>query len=225
MPLVRVSVANLAWYVRMKENNVRYPFAILNPDKLAKGERRYMALGGGAMLNEAGKKMLEEVVGASGFEFDTGIGFYDARFRICERDLESAFKTFSSVDTRGATIYEQDPTLDIMAELSGKEFPGYPTIMSAEETELVRLDFVKVVRQKLPAAGADTSARGVAADVPTHRLFRIFELVMPLALYQGRMMSSPVVKILSNQELATTDGGSKAGVTRDGLIIQNNLFV
>lgn len=224
MSLVRVSIANLAWYVGVRESDVQYPFAILNPSKLKQGERQYMALGGGAMLNEAGKVLLEEVAGATNFEFDKETGFYDARFQIDEGDVESVFRTFSKVGVCGATPYEQDPTLDIMAELSGKEFPGYPTILAEEEVGLVQPIFVKVMRQKLPTVGADTSSRA-KADMPTHRLFRIFELVMPLTLCQQRIFGSPVVRVLKNDELKTTEGGSKAGRTNDGFVMQNNLFL
>ncbi|MEK7126215.1 MAG: hypothetical protein AAB835_01875, partial [Patescibacteria group bacterium] len=120
--------------------------------------------------------------------------------------------------------HEQNPTLDIMAELTGKEFDGYSTILTEDEAKLVHPKFVKVVRQKLPEAGADTSARA-SAEMPTHRLFRIFALMMPSMLFQAKIWQSPVVRILQNWELATTNGGSKAGRTDDGIMIQNNLFL
>lgn len=221
---VRVSIANLAWYVRIKQNDVRYPFAILNPNKLKKGECQYMALGGGAMLTESGKKALEESFDASDFELDKHTGLFDARFQIYEKDLEAMFGLFSNINGIMKT-YEQDRTLDIMAELSGKEFPGYERILDDDEVKLVKANFVKVVRQKPSEAAVDTSARGASAEVPTRRLFRIYELVMPKELYQRKLLHSPVVKILSDDELKTTDGGCKAGLTSDGLVIQNNLFL
>ncbi len=221
---IRVSIANLAWYVQMIENDVRYPFAILNPNKLKAGGHQYMALGGGAMLTVVGKVMLEKKCSATDFEFDEDTGFYDARFQLDAGNLETVFSKFSDVGRSGATVYEKDPTLDIMAELTGKEFPGFPTILTEDEAKLVRPKFVKVVRQKLPAAGADTSSRS-SAEMPSHRLFRIFTLMMPSSLYQTKIWRSPVVRILQNQELATTDGGSRAGQTSDGHLIQNNLFI
>jgi hypothetical protein len=217
---VRVSIANLAWRARI-EDTVRscVTFGILNPKKM----NQIMALGGGAMLKVGGKTMLEEVVGATHFEFDEQTRLYDARFQIDAADVNWVFKSFSDVTSSGRTRYENDPRLDIRAELSGKEFPGYPTILTADEVRNIRVGFLRVVYQKLPAVGADTSDRA-KADMPTHRMFRIFELVMPIEIWH-KFVHSAVVRVLVDEELATTDGGSKAGKNRDGLIIQNNLFL
>lgn len=220
---VRVSIANLAWYVKMLENDVQYPFAILNPKKLKQGERQYMALGGGAMLTERGKEVLEQAFDASDFEQDPDTGFFDARFRVERQHLEAVLKRFELLS--GTTnSFEHDPTLDIIAEISGKEFLGYDRILDDDEVKLIKPTFVKVVRQKSPDVGTDTSARA-SAETRTHRLFRIYELVMPVTLYQRKIWRSPVVRILSDNELETTDGGSRAGKTKDGFVIQNNLFI
>ncbi len=223
MSQIRVSVANLAWYVRLNEDNaVASQFGILNPSKLAKGERSYMALGGGAMLTKKGKQMIECTFGATNFEFDDTTGFYDARFQIDDSELDRVFAVFESIDGV-MKCYEQDPMLDIIAELSGKEFPRYPTILTEAEVALVYPLFVKTVRQKLSALGTDTSSRA-KAEMPTHRLFRIFELGIPSSLLP-KFTESKVVRILLDSELASTDCGSKAGKTRDGFTIQNNLFI
>jgi hypothetical protein len=219
---VRVSIGNLAWHFKMEEGIINTNFGILNPKNLEKGEHSYMALGGAAMITEKGKQLLENIFGASNFERDEKSGFFDARFEVGVEYLEWALKLFADVESEIAD-HERDRTLDIMAELSRKVFPGYQSILTESEVKLVRADFVRVVRQKLPATGADTSARGIAAKVPTHRLFRIHTLVMPRYLV-SHMFGCPVVKVLSEEELKTTDGGSKMGQTREGRPIQNNLF-
>jgi hypothetical protein len=217
---IRVSIANLAWYAKVMGKDIQHPIAILNPKKLEKGERHYMALGGGAMLTESGKALLERDFGASDFEFDKKTGFFDARFQINEEHLETVFWLFTM---DGMKAHEHDRTLDFMAELSKEEFPGYGHILREDEVKLIRPNFARVVRQKPSEAGADTSVRS-SVELPTRRLFRIFELEMPGMLFE-KLHYSPVIRFLSDEELMTTDGGSRPGRTNDGYRIQNNLFV
>lgn len=117
-----------------------------------------------------------------------------------------------------------DPTRDIIAELSGKEFPEMGTILTPEEAATVDVVYVKTVRQKPAEDGVGTSSRGAAAGVPSRRMFRLYALSVRNTLYD-KIGASPIVKILTPEELATTDGGSKKGVTRDGLAIADNLFL
>lgn len=218
---VRVSIGNLAWYTRVRGTLKQYQFGILNPEKMLVGSRQYAALGGGAMLTEAGKSMLEDSFGASDFELDPHTGFYDARFRLDERDVEPVFNLFG--DLLAMKQYEQDPTLDIMAELTGKEFPRwYEHILDDVKADMVQVAHVRNVRQKPSALGTDTSERALGVAMPTRRLFRIYELVMSEDIFKFR--SSRAVRFLTEAELRTTGGGSKAGVTDGGHVIQNNLF-
>lgn len=223
MSLVRVSIANLAWYARMRGNEAKSSFGVLDPKELGQGVRQYGALSGSAMLKPEGKRLLEDTLDATGFEFDEVTDLYDARFHVDEADLELVLKTFSAVDESGANSYfEIDPTLDIKAELFEKKYPGGASILPAHVAPYVQAHFVKVVRQQLPALGADTSSR--AGDIPTHRIFRIFELEMPSQVF-GAFSCSTFVRFFKQVELATTAGGSKAGRTSDGWSIKNNLFV
>ena len=225
MAQIRVSIANLAIAVRQQGRHglslQRRYFGILNPKKLEKGERQYQALGGAAMLTEVGKSVLEEVTGATNFELDKETGFYDARFQIDESDLDCVFQSFSRKDDIYG--YEQDRTLDIMHELTGKAFPGHPSLLAADEAVSIEIAYMTAVIQRQSAPAADTSARGASADVPTRRLFRFYDLVMPESL-MGKFFSSPVVRELTYEELKSTKGGSCAGRTSDGFVIQNNLL-
>lgn len=216
---VRASFANLAWFARVHGTVIRHPFGILNQKKFKEGQRQYCALGGGAMLTEAGKRLFEEQVDASNFELDPHSGFFDARFQVDESHLNLVFEYFESGPN---AIYEQDPTLDIRAELTGAE-PGHESIFTVAELKMIRVVPFGDVRQKPAEVGTDTSARA-SSLMPTRRLFRIFELVMPNELFE-KIQRSPNVRFLSDAELATTDGGSKAGRTSDGFMIQNNLFL
>lgn len=216
---VRVSIANLAWFAQVNGSPIRYPFGVVNEKKLAKGERQYQALGGGAMLTGRGKRMLEFHLGATNFEFDSGSGFFDARFVLDEEHVETVWNSFWSV----SPVLERNPTLDIIAELTGSE-SGHTTILTEGEVASSVLPiYVTTVRQKLAEVGTDTSARA-SGEMPTHRLFRIFSLLMSGQMYD-RFASSSRVRLLTDLELATTDGGCKAGRTDDGFLIQNNLFL
>lgn len=217
MSQIRYSVANLAGYVRNKKMKEKVQFGILNPAKLKEGKRQYMALGGGAMLKEAGRKMLEERFGATGFEFDKNTKLYDARFRADEKHLESIFGTLSTYQPD----FEHSPSIDILEELSGKEFPEEYGPLLGDLAGVSVLPLFSV--RQAPTAGGDTSIRALT-DVPTRRLFRIFELVLDSVSYK-QLLNSPMVRILSPDELETTRGGATAGVAKDGALIQNNLFL
>lgn len=216
---IRASIANLAWFARVHGTAIRHPFGILNQKKFREGKRQYCALGGGAMLTEEGKRLLEEQVAASDFELDPHTGFFDARFQIDASHLESVFEHFESGLN---AIYEQNPTLDIRAEITGAE-PGHESIFTADEMKMIRVVPFGNIRQKQAEVGTDTSARA-SVDMPTRRLFRIFELVMPNELFE-KLQLSWAVRFFSDEELRTTDGGSQAGRTNDGFLIQNNLFI
>jgi hypothetical protein len=194
-------------------------FGIKKPDK--EGRPQYGALGGAAMLNERGKKYLEETYGASQFEADSDTGYFDARFVVDEKQLEEVLALFENILL--SNIYEQSMTLDIAHELVS-EGPGVEKpILSMEE--VVQCIFVHVgcVRQRSSDASAD-SLRAKKASIPTRRIFRIFELVMPEGVY-GKFVESPSVRFLSPHDVISTKGGSQAGSTLDGTaIIQNNLF-
>jgi hypothetical protein len=210
---VRVSIGNLAWEL-CPEGGSGIPFAILNSAK-----RQYAALGGGAMLTEVGKQYLEGRFGATGFEFDKHTGFFDARFVVDESMCEKVFEHFAGIAGK-SNNHEHNPTLDILAELTGSE-QGHQSILPERMLGLAKLEFLKVVRQKPAASGADTSARAI---MQTRRLFRIYRLY----LYDDAAITvcnSKQIKFLTNEELASTNGGSTAGMANDGVPMQNNLFL
>ncbi len=216
---VRVSIANLAWRIRNLHTSEFATFGILNSDKLKQGKRQYVALGGGAMLTDAGKTVLETAYQASDFELDKDTGFFDARFITDESQVETIFDLFK----RPSLELEQDPTLDILHELSVKQFLGHKDTLRKLVRKAVNPTFLQSVRQGVPEVGKDTSGRALA-DIPTRRLFRIFELWMAGSTFE-KFKSSQMVRLLTDDELRTTDGGRTVGRTSDGVPIQNNLFL
>ena len=220
MAQIRFSIANLAWYARNMITAERVQFGILNPAKLAKGVKQYMALGGGAMLTQQGKEFLEKEFGATDFEPEGRPGVFDARFRADAEHLEPIFRMFGLHQP----AFELNPTLDIMEELSGKEHPeSGPGLLKEKDLERVFCTFRFSIRQAPAKTGEDTSSRA-SDSLATRRLFRVCELQMPEDVYL-QFVSSPGVKVLSEEELRSTQGGATAGVGSDGTPIQNNLFL
>jgi hypothetical protein len=203
-------------------------FGIPNPGKYAEGVIEYQALGGGAELTDVGKSYLEGEYGASGFEKDKGTGVFDARFRVEEEKLEQVFRFFSGIAGQ-PNRFEMDPTRDILTELTGKEFPTLGVILEPTTAGLIQIDYVDTVRQRSAEDGIGTSERSQAAGVPTRRLFRRYKLVMPVFLAE-RMLGrrgtyGPIARRFTDDELVTTNGGATKGITSDGKVIRDNLFI
>ncbi len=222
MSQVRVSVANLAYFVHVFGAPASIQFGICNPKMLEKGITQFQALGGGAELTENGMRFLKTKFGAERFEKDEITGFYDARFLVDESHLEGVFNLFEEIGGKKSP-YELDPIRDIIAEISGKEFSEIGTILTPNEVATIQVRYVKSMCQKPAEDGIGTSLRSIAG-VPSRRLFRLYGLQMPSYELYIKMMRSPVVRALYPDELATTDGGSRKGKTRDGFVISDNLF-
>lgn len=213
--LIRISVANLAYFLQVPGKNA-VPFGILNPKK-----GMWKVLGGGAELTEAGMNLLKNKFLAERFEKDEKTGLYDARFVVAQKHLSGVFRFFQGIAGK-SNPHEMDPVRDILAELSGKENIGAEAILSSG-ADLIDTVYIKTVQQKPAEDGIGTSSRAAAVDIPTRRLFRLYKLIMPKELF-NEITASNQVHILSKEELETTAGGSKEGLATDGKIIADNLF-
>lgn len=214
---VRVSIGNL---VRLVSNGrkLRTAFGVLNPKKLAKGERFVQALGGRANLTPLGKEILERQFGAEGFELDENSGMYDAAFIAPEESLEGIFKFFEDANP---DHFELDPAREIEEEVFQKIYPNeIGTILPASATRPV-ITYVKTVHQPVPDDGKGTSSRA-RDDMPTRRIFRVFDLVFSERELDDFLLSEAVI-MLSEAELMTTKGGRSKGLTMHGETIADNL--
>lgn len=220
-PKFRYSIANLCVTVQMGEK--AWFFGIPNHRKLTKdGVWQYQAAGGGAMLSEAGKARLEKSFGATDFEFDDTIKLYDARFIAGGEHLDAIFGLFEG-NSGKSNDFEKNQLEDIKAELCGKEFGDYGSILSAADLTDVEFKYVDTVRQPVADDGVGTSERAAGAAVPTRRLFRRYRLILPPQL-ATKFKNSKLVDILSKEEVATTHGGRTKGKTHAGRVIADNIF-
>lgn len=220
-PKFRYSIANLCTTVQMGEK--AWFFGIPNHRKLTKdGVWQYQAAGGGAMLTEKGKARLEKSFGATDFEFDDTINLYDARFIAGGEHLDAIFGLFEA-NSGKPNDFEKDQLEDIMAELCGKEFGEYGSILSAADLADVEFKYVDTVRQPVADDGVGTSERAANATAPTRRLFRRYRLVLPQKL-MSKFSNSKLIDILSKEEVATTHGGKTKGKTNAGKVIADNIF-
>lgn len=213
---VRVSVGNLVRLV--SGGKLKVAFGVLNPKKLEKGERFVQALGGRANLTAVGKEILERQFGAEGFELDENSGMYDAAFIAPEDSLEGILAFFEDANSE---YFEIDPSREIEEEVFQKIYPnGIGTILPNVAVRPV-VTYVKTVRQPAPDDGVGTSMRA-RNDMPTRRIFRLFDLVFP-AHELDEFLLSEVVIMLSENELLTTKGGRSKGLTMHGDIIADNI--
>jgi hypothetical protein len=82
------------------------------------------------------------------------------------------------------------------------------------------LGLVGTYRQPEPT-GDDTSAR--AGEYPTRRLFIVFLIRASEDVYNA-ILDSPKIRELTPEEVATTEGCAKGGLTKAGETIANNIF-
>lgn len=213
MAKVRVSIGNLAVRVRVAETGEVHFFGLLNKKALEKGKRLISALGGAAEVTPYGKEMIQTVYRA---EFQEEM---DARFVIDESHLEGVLNLFAN---RDQLVYEIDASREVREELATKELPILDSpVLSEEEVAQVKVVYAKTVRQQ-SSGGAGTSAR--EGEVPTRRIFNLFELVVPAAIFE-KIVACPAIKILTAEEIATTCGGASKGQAADGAELGDNLIL
>jgi hypothetical protein len=213
MALVRVSVANLAWFARY--NNTDVAIAIRSKEYYKTGKTIWQALGGAAMLTEYGRSQAEMRCGATDFEFDTKFGCYDARFVTDESRLADVERLFRTCNPR----CELPPETDIIHELCENIRPSWSDILRTEAKVRYRLTTWQGVQEK----GHDASKRA-RTDMETRRLFRIFCLDLPEVMCE-MFLTDPRACILTDLERATTNGGCTKGNRTNGEEIKNNIFI
>lgn len=213
---VRTSVGALALRADMPagEGYSKEYFGVYNSAAWRKGKRMIGALGGAVTLTALGRDILKERFGAHDFEGE------DARFLAPEAQVEGIFGFF---EERDPAHFELDPSREIQEELSREKIEGMGVIMPVEISAKVECLFVGTVRQPLPLDGSGTSVRG-SAEAPTRRLFFVYDLFVD-SWARDAMSSHPLCRFLERDEVASTNGGRAKGVTKDGVIIADNIFL
>ena len=209
--LVRVSIGNLVPKIKIQETGEEFFVGILNSGAFKKGRRLIQPLGGAAHLAPYGRKLMEKE-GATDFHKS------DARFVVSDANFEWILNWFS---IRDSDHFETDPTREIMEELSTEELLDIPPVLTAEEAGAIEVAFVKTVRQKF-SDQPGTSPLAIEG-IPSRRLFHLFQMTAPKAVVE-KMRASKAITFLSEEEVATTNGGAKKGVTKTGDTIADNFI-
>lgn len=211
---VRISVANLASYLKNKDTGEVVAIGILNNKRFAKGERFLQALGGAATMTTKGRNLMEETYQA---EFlGEGGDKDDARFVVPARYAEEILSLFE----KRPSLCERSPMREVLHELEQECF-GNHTILLPGALTGVYSALTGVFRQA-SAEGAGTSARAQAQCIPTRRLFFVHTLCVSRMVFENLCRSS-YMQTLSTRELNTTQMGRTKGVAYDGTPMADNL--
>ena len=216
---VRFSAANLVLTFGCAETGVQHYVGLLNRKALEKKGQRLLTPPGGAIeLTEKGASALLSL-GAE-FEEEPGTSGIDARFTIPADRLEEVFRFF---ETRDEQLFEISAERELMEELGQKELAlqDGPLLTAAELTQ-IELQFTRSIRQPLPLSGSGTSAR--EGSIPTRRLFNVFHANTTQAVLK-KLQESEAVEFLTQDEVATTQGGRCKGLSHRGSTIGDNVFL
>lgn len=220
---VRISVGHLAPHIVVQETGQAHFVGILAPSHYGKGKLVLQPLGGAAELNALGVVTLIERFGASEFHKNKEDGV-DARFVMDDGKLEEVMNFF---EARNPKFSDIDPSRELVDELTGFELPGndllpgIPPLLTKEMVEQISIGYARTVRQKFSSEpGTSTLAK---ADTPSRRIFNLFSLTVPQAIFD-HLSSWKAIRILSEEEVATTGGGAHKGVSSEGITIADNFL-
>lgn len=212
---VRISIANLATRLRMGENGAKFIFGIVNKTALKKeGIRVACALGGAAHMTEFGKKFLERRYSAEFFDGP------DARFLMPAERQDEVIKMFEQREEWLYKSGEEELLREAREELSTREIPEIQTrpILTKIEILLVRATFLKTVTL---LKSERRLARDVD-DVPTIRIFNIFELIVDPGV-GAIILKSPIIYTFSEAQLEVMKAGQEVRAG-DRTLMGGNLF-
>lgn len=212
-PRVRISVAAIAPRVRVAGSDPEKPaehFGVMSHSD----PNTFSAAGGAIRLTKKGKRYLKRKFGADNFEREED---GDARFTVPQDKHEAVLAFFENPDPR---YFDIAPT-DMLKELekgSNDAAKGALTKADIARIKVVRID----TSRQPPAESEGTDAQDTNKPV-NRRLFYRYEIVVPPDVYE-KMKASPGIRFFTDEEVATTAGGTRVGVTHDGKKIGNNIY-
>ncbi|HVW71644.1 MAG TPA: hypothetical protein VHB93_00645 [Candidatus Paceibacterota bacterium] len=215
--IVRISVAALAPRLVLSSGSRKYA-GIFNVARYnAHKPRLLQPLGGVVELTPEGRGRLEE-------EFHAGVfAERDARFVVPARHVEGVLRMF---EEQNPAWNELDPIRECREELTQREFRDQTNdadvILWPEVFERITFKYVDTMRQPLPEDGVGTSPNA-GIDIPTRRLFYRYDLRIDEAIWEA-LMGCRWMRSLTSEELATTQGGRRAGSSIEGIQIADNFI-
>lgn len=217
---VRISAAHLVTEIMGPDIGQAHKIGRLSNSENKKGRKRFDALGGAIALTERGCQHIKDAFGATDIKWDPHDKNWDARFvvpsSLLARQALSLFSQHTSV------AFEGSPEREVRGELGTSELDGYMPVLPAEhpDWEKVRYEWLGVALQPPTEAQGDTSAN--SGSIPSRRIFHHWRMVLSEEFY-NMMVSSDQIALLTDLELATTNGGSQKGNMADGTPLANNL--
>lgn len=208
--MIRISVGNLAPRVRCGDKE--YTVVTLNSGAFKRGRRLWQPLGGAAELTEKARAFLTERYGAHEFK---GL---DARFLVDDEHLEAIFDLLGG---RNPELIEGGVERELQEELCEEELEGIPPVLTPEEAATVVVHYVGTVRQPFLNEGGTSPLE--VKDAPSRRFFNLFRLEVSEEVL-AKMRASAAIRILTPEEVASTNYGLTKGRTADGETIADNLM-
>ncbi len=209
----RVSCGLLAPFVSIIGTEERYRLGIFNSGAWEKGDRLLVPIGGAAQLTTRGIDYVKLTFMAKEIHQNKEDG-HDARFKV--ENPEIAERAIEFFGTRDCGYFNTDPRSEMIDELTGTELKGILPILSLEEAMKIGIVYDRTVRQLPPKDGAGTSPLGGA-----RRIFHNFTMVMSRELFD-KICTSPAIRIINDEEVATTMSGTCKGITVSGIPIADN---
>ena len=105
-------------------------------------------------------------------------------------------------------------------ELVREKIAGFGAILSEAQSASIAFSFTRTVRQK-PSETGGTSAREKEGML-TRRMFHLFDLRISSEIFE-EMKRHGSIRVLSPEEVASTNGGANKGKTHDGAAIADNI--
>lgn len=222
-PRMRISVGALVPRLRVLGADPNLPaqyFGIVHP----RANNKFLALGGGVRLTDAGKAHLIATFGADDFE---NVDEMDARFTVPARRHEEVIAFFESPNEE---YFDMTPFREMLEELTRSEnktrLPdgtlAYPPVLEEKDLEGITVRPIDISRQPPPEDEAEQITRNPGKPI-SRRLFYRYEMVITPEVYE-KLKKASAIRFFSDEEVATTKGGSKKGVTSDGLEIADNIY-
>jgi len=214
-PRVRISIAALVPRLRVLGTDPNLPaqyFGIVHP----RANNKFLALGGGVRLTDAGKAHLIATFGADHFE---NVDEMDARFTVPARRHEEVITFFENPNEE---YFDMTPFREMLEELTRSENPAHPPVLEEKDLEGITVRPIDISRQPPPEDEHDQVARNPGKPI-NRRLFYRYEMVITPEVYE-KLKKASAIRFFSEEEVATTKGGTKKGKTNDGFEIADNIY-
>ncbi len=220
--VVRISFGNLVKDLETTDGVSLGRIGIYNRNSHREGKPRIDVPGGAAHFADVGVNMVRMRFQAFAFEQD----FYpetnllkgvDTRYRVPAEFADAAIDFHE--EPANEKYFECDPLREVIEEFTADDKGLLPPVLTLEEARQLRSRYLGTIRQPSPESNG-TSKREVEG-VPSRRVFRMHALIAPPAIAL-RITSAPAIYMLSSDEVATTNGGARKGLTKMGVLMADN---